>query len=387
MEDNVFIEYKENEHLHKYKIKEKEQYYYDLGFIDFSITGRADAQIANTFIFEAKYLVINAIKLYELGYFDCAYYSLREAIEISTIMVYLVDIPPKDRKQKIKAWKNIEWFPMRNKMLEYLEKNGEIFVDFKDKMNDYFEDSKEYIEKINKYVHKQGTDKLYTVKKWYDHQNRLDDEYYFNKFEACLKFTITHIAIMRLSIDPFPIILMDEKLYLKTRDTITEPYSIEFVDKYIDKKYIEKYKETELYKEYKSYFEKMEEQSIEISNIIKEFFVDISKYDEILKQFHLLSKHQQIIVEIFKISYKISNIHYNGCPISYFSNMQSKRKKFHYDSKQFDEFRKSKYRINMNYDEVYMSVFTICNDEYFIEHNEILNEIEIRDIEKIGSYK
>ena len=41
----------------------------------------------------------------------------------------------------------------------------------------------------------------------------------------------------------------------------------------------------------------------------------------------------------------------------------------------------------MNYDEVYMSVFTICNDEYFIEHNEILNEIEIRDIEKIGSYK
>ena len=85
--------------MHKYKIKEKEQYYYDLGFIDFSITGRAYAQIANTFIFEAKYLVINAIKLYELGYFDCAYYSLREAIEISTIMVYLVDIPPKDRKK------------------------------------------------------------------------------------------------------------------------------------------------------------------------------------------------------------------------------------------------------------------------------------------------
>lgn len=383
MEDTLFIEYKENEHLNKYKIKEKEQYYYDLGFVDSNITGRVDAQIVNTFIFEAKYLVINAIKLYELGYFDCAYYSLREAIEISTIMVYLVDIPQKDREEKLKAWKNIEWFPMRNKMLEYLEKNGEIFVDFKEKMNDYFEYSNEYIETINKYVHKQGTDKLYTVKKWYDHRKKLDEEYYFNRFEKYLKFTIGHIAIMRLSIDPFPIILMDEKLYLKTMDTITEPYSQEFLDKYIDKKYIEKYKETELYKGYESYFEKMEEQSIEISNIIKEFFVDISKYNEILKQFHLLNKHQQIIVEIFKISCKISNIYFNGCPISYFSNTQSKKKAFNYNSKQFEEFSKSNYRINMNYEEVYMSVFNIGNDEYFVEHNETLNEIEIQEIENL----
>lgn len=385
MEDKLFIEYKENEHLNKYKIKEKEQYYYDLGFVDSSITGRLDAQIANTFIFEAKYLVINAIKLYELGYFDCAYYSLREAIEISTIMVYLVDIPQKDREEKLKAWKNIEWFPMRNKMLEYLEKNGEIFVDFKEKMNDYFEYSNGYIETINKYVHKQGTDKLYTVKKWYDHRKKLDEEYYFNRFEKYLKFTIGHIAIMRLSIDPFPIILMDEKLYLKTMDTITEPYTQEFLDKYIDKKYIEKYKETELYKGYESYFEKMEEQSIEISNIIKEFFVDISKYNEILKQIHLLNKHQQIIVEIFKISCKISNIYFNGCPISYFSNTQSKKKTFNYNSNQFEEFRKSNYRINMNYEEVYMSVFNIGNDEYFIEHNETLNEIEIQEIENLKS--
>lgn len=385
MEDKVFFEYKENEHLHMYSIKDKKQYYYDLDFIDSSITGRADAQIANTFIFEAKYLVINAIKLYELGYFDCAYYSLREAIEISTIMVYLVDIPQKEKEEKLKAWKNIEWFPMRNKMLEYLENNGEIFVDFKEKMNDYFEYSKGYIEKINKYVHKQGTDKLYTIKKWYDHQNKLDDEYYFNKFEKYLKFTIGHIAIMRLSIDPFPIILMDEKLYLKTIDTITEPYSQEFIDKYIDKKYIEKYKETELYKGYESYFEKMEEQSIEISNIIKEFFVDISKYNEILKQFHLLNNHQQIIVEIFKISCKISNIYFNGCPISYFSNTQSKKKTFNYSSNKFKEFSKSNYKINMKYENVYMSVFTIENDEYFLEHNEILNEIEIQEIEKLKS--
>lgn len=39
---------------------------------------------------EAEQQLINAIELYELGYFDCAYYSLRSAIDLSTTMVFYV---------------------------------------------------------------------------------------------------------------------------------------------------------------------------------------------------------------------------------------------------------------------------------------------------------
>lgn len=380
MKENIFINFKENNHLYKYTIANKEQYYSDLDFFDDSMTGRIDAQIANTFIYEAKYLIINAIKLFELGYFDCAYYSLREAIEISTTMIYLVDIPISERNNKLNEWKNVKRFPMRAQMIKYLEENGGVFIDFKLKMKDYFEWSKQYINDINKFVHKQGNDKLYTTKSWYDYTNKLDEQFYINKFRKYLEFTIGYIAIMRLSIDPFPIILMDEKLYLKTMDTITEPYSQEFVNKYIDKKYIESYKETELYKVYENYFEGMEEQSIEISNIIKEFYVDISKYDEILKQFHLLRDYEQIIVQIFKISNKITNIYFNACPISYFSNISSKRRKFEYNSEEFNKLSKSKNKINVNYQGVYMSSFNILDNNYFIEHNELLDDNEIKKL-------
>lgn len=380
MKEDIFINFKENNHLYKYTIENKEQYYSDLDFFDDSMTGRIDAQIANTFIYEAKYLIINAIKLFELGYFDCAYYSLREAIEISTTMIYLVDIPISERNNELNEWKNVKRFPMRAQMIKYLEENGSVFIDFKLKMKDYFEWSKQYINDINKFVHKQGNDKLYTTKSWYDYTNKLDEQFYINKFKKYLEFTIGYIAIMRLSIDPFPIILMDEKLYLKTMDTITEPYSQEFVNKYIDKKYIESYKETELYKGYENYFEGMEEQSIEISNIIKEFYVDISKYDEILKQFHLLRDYEQIIVQIFKISNKITNIYFNACPVSYFSNISSKRRKFEYNSEEFNKLSKSKSKINVNYQGVYMSLFNILDNNYFIEHNELLDDNEIKKL-------
>lgn len=368
------------EHLRSCEFKNKEQYYCDLQCIENSITGRIDALIANKFIYEAKCLIINAINLYEMGYFDCAYYSLREAIEVSTIMVYLVDIPDKEREEKLNSWENLEWFPMREQMIKFLKNNGYVFVDFKEKMNNFFEDSKQYIEDINKYVHKQGWDKLYFTKEFFDYEKKLDSNYYLSVFEKYLKFTISYVAIIRLSIDPLPILLMDEDIYFKAGDLLTEPYTQDFLDRYIDKKYIEDYKNTELYKGYFSYFNSLEKQSLVISNIIKENYVDISKYDEILKQFHLLSSQEQIIVKIFKISDKISDIYLNGMPISYSSNTKSNRKEFNYNSEEFEGFKN---KINSKYDNVYMSVFTIKDDDYYLEHNEVLNSSEIKNIEKI----
>ena len=121
-------------------------------------------------------------------------------------------------------------------------------------------------------------------------------------------------------------------------------------------------------------------EAIEISNIIKEFYVDISKYDEILKQFHLLRDYEQIIVQIFKISNKITNIYFNAYPISYFSNILSKRKKFEYNLEDFNKLSKSQNKINVNYQGVYMSVFNILDNNYFIEHNELLDDNEIKKL-------
>ena len=55
------------------------------------------------FINEACQLLANSVKLFELGYFDCAFYSVRQAIELSLSGLYLFSNP-----EKIKGWKNLE---------------------------------------------------------------------------------------------------------------------------------------------------------------------------------------------------------------------------------------------------------------------------------------
>lgn len=54
-----------------------------------------------------------------------------------------------------------------------------------------------------------------------------------NRFLYHLEKCIGAVAILRLCVDPFPVLLMDEEIYLRTDDTITEPYSEKFIEQYI----------------------------------------------------------------------------------------------------------------------------------------------------------
>ena len=102
MSDNFkYSEWRKNENIKRYEIPNVEDYFEDLMNIEHSFSGRMDIPLANTFIMEAVQLVVNSIALFELGYFDNAYYSLREAIEISTTIVYLSDMPDEERQQPV----------------------------------------------------------------------------------------------------------------------------------------------------------------------------------------------------------------------------------------------------------------------------------------------
>jgi len=126
-----FIEYKEKEDLKPIEVKNKEEYIHDLMEIEHSTSGRIDALILNTFILEAIRLVINSIFLFEKGYFDCAYYSLRQSLEVSTTMVYLIELEPGKRETELNNWKKQSKFPMYGEMLKFLKnarKNERLFL-------------------------------------------------------------------------------------------------------------------------------------------------------------------------------------------------------------------------------------------------------------------
>ena len=75
-----YIDYRKAKNIRNISLPDKERYYWDLQNIENSWTGRIDANLCNTFVMEAEQQLVNAIELFEMGYFDCAYYSLRSAV-------------------------------------------------------------------------------------------------------------------------------------------------------------------------------------------------------------------------------------------------------------------------------------------------------------------
>jgi len=115
-----FIQFREKQYINPCIIENKEQYHMDLLNIEHSWTGRMDAQIANTFILESNQLLINSISLFEMGYFDCAFYSLRQSLEVSTIMIYLIDNDVNKREDIFNNWQRQSPFPMYGKMMNFI---------------------------------------------------------------------------------------------------------------------------------------------------------------------------------------------------------------------------------------------------------------------------
>ena len=65
-----YTEWRKTENLHPVTIPNKDDLYIDLINIEHSWSGRMDTNIGNTFIMEANQLLINAIELFDMGYFD-----------------------------------------------------------------------------------------------------------------------------------------------------------------------------------------------------------------------------------------------------------------------------------------------------------------------------
>lgn len=377
-----FYEMQMKENIKLCNINRKYEFLNAICNIKQSWTGRMDANIVNTFIQEAVQMIINAISVFEQGYFDCAYYSLRQALEIATTMVYLVDIEHEKRKDKLSDWKNQRRFPMDNKMKEDLSKNGYIFADMKNNMDVYFEEIENKKKLYNKCIHKQGFEHFYMSRRIRVNQDSILDEE-IKKFEEDIRFAIGVIAVMRLAIDPFPILLMDEDIFYRTGDTMTLPYSLKFVENYIGINVIEQYKKTRVYKEHYNAIIQEERRNIAVSEVLKINYIDTLKLDEIFEQAYLLNEIDFIAVKIVKLLPHISKVYcYRGI-ICYFTNNKTERKKQECSGFDFNNFEKNVAKYNMKYDEVYISCLKTKEGTFFVEHNHKLSESDISLIEKL----
>lgn len=370
--ESEIIKFREGKNLIPIKLPNKKKYFNDLRIIEDSFTGRMDTQFVNKFIFESAQLIINAIVLFEKGYFDCSFYSLRQSLEVSTTMVYLTELNPVERKDKLKKWDEQSTFPMFGQMINFLNKNGYIFSDMKEKMKDYFVELEIVKKKLNKHVHKQGFKTFYIYRR-----NQKNTTEFKDDFVRYMKSCIGAIAVLRLAIDPFPILLLDEEIYRRTWDTVTDAYTEDFIEEYIGAEHINNYKKTKFYKEYYEGLINKEKMLPCVTNLVKHQYIDKEKIDNILSQKHLLSKNDIIAVSIASFSEKIAKIYVDLGLLFYFTSTKSTRKKTGFSSDDLKKVKQSELKINQDYDGAYLTYLNIDGEDYYIEHNKKFVKTEI----------
>ena len=108
----------------------------------FPTTGIIQNMFCNRFMSESVELIKHALFQYEDGYFDCAFYCLRQSVENMNSMLLLAD----DEK-RLRQWKSKAWFPMDNKVKDLLGKQNGAYCEIKAKIPEFYADMKNCLEK------------------------------------------------------------------------------------------------------------------------------------------------------------------------------------------------------------------------------------------------
>ena len=236
-------------YIRPHSIKNKGDYVRDIITLERIMFEQDKTYSYNEFLHEWAQLLINAMHLFEAGYFDCAYYSLRQSIEMAILILYLVDLPNVDAKAKWRQWLDQQDFPTSSSMLNELKLKSEKFKEMNIAFPEFLTELRQLQRILNKLVHKQGFFYLYTI-----HGNSMiipdkKQNHFILDFPIYLEKTIRIIAMIRVFIDPYPLLLANQNIAKKSF-CLTTPYPKEFTIKYLGDDFVERYKKTRFYQKY-----------------------------------------------------------------------------------------------------------------------------------------
>lgn len=359
-----------------------EEYISDIISITMSDTGIIDAQIANMTCNESCMMLINAIKLFQMGFFDCAFYSIRQTIELSLGGLYLYT-----DNNKIHDWNTGENGFEKGRMTQLLKRNDATFSDVREKLGFYFDELRETELKIDKYVHKQGMSTFYTYYGHSPNYRQKHKEKLIRDFEKYLNDCIGAVAIYRLIVDPLPLLLTDQDIVMRSPDFITLPYGQTFINKYLNEKVIDAYKQTNIYQGYYEELSSHEKQNEAVYNLIHNQYVDRNHIEEYEEQSHLLSVHDKLALIIALASQKITNCYLMNGFLWYFTEVKTYREtnSYNFGNSYYQNLFTDKENYNIPFDNVFVSRCYAFEETHYFEHNEPLLKQEIDIIEQYVS--
>lgn len=343
-------------------------------------TGQCNIMFCNSFIQEAIQLLKNSLILYKKGFFDCAFYSIRQSSEVMDSMLYLAKSP----SEKVNDWKSKSYFPVDSKVRQQLEKISNDYKEIKSLLPDFFRHHEELIIKIHKIIHKQGFDTFYQLRTPINRKiTNYSQEDEIALFLETLKYTIGKLLILIVILDPMCLALTDENVNKKINmNLMTEPIDTTFFENILGlSDIVSKIKSSNYYKDFVSYFEEKEEMLPATYSVIREQFWNIEKLNEIEIQFHMLSTDEKFMFNILKSGIKASLFYYAGGLGWYYTSNMSILKEFSVNTIDFQNYTKSREAFNQKRKNVYISVIKQSKDDFlFIEHNMPFNKNEINKL-------
>ena len=378
-------------YLRPVKIENKEYYYSLIYEISESLTSGIIVDLfhsnkINMIITEAGQSLANSIRLYELGYFDDAYYSMRSAIELATIMLDVGDNEYEKMVNNMNLFSNKEYRNFRASTLRYLKDNGIEFRDVANKMPNFVNEINNTCIKLNNFVHKAGFDNFYGIRNYYNenfHKKQLDD------FENNLISSIRIVAIMRLVIDPFPLLLADEEIYYRSPNIMTYPFNEKLLE-VMGEGSVAEFKNTDVYKSYEEELMKLEKRNQEVNAVVMANYIDSDNLENIYLQKHLLNDHELKYVDIASCSEKIILIiSDNG-----FSRYSTSSNTHEILCNHTDiNLKDSSENFNIKYDSIYVSILQHSKDKIseftgrinyiYIFHLTRFNKMEINKLNSL----
>ena len=321
---------------------------------------------------EAIAAIGNALDLFKTGYSDAACYCLRQAIELATCFTYIHELPENERQEKLSAWRtHAKWFPLRGKMEKKLRDLGGEYADLHTRMPRFFQKVETITERINKHIHKQGYEYCYCYRNLLPpakKQTVVDS--IVREYESFIEEAIGVVAVSKLVLDPFPILLSEEEIANRLPGFMTEPYSHGFLEKYIGEDFLNEFKTTRRYEEFRNEIMKRARINDAVYDLKQWQHFERSNINQILNQIEQLDYYERFVVLLAHASKKIAHILFFDGLSFYTTDVKCNLTATSMSSEDYRQFHFHEKKKNNPFKGTLLSVFpTYDNDFCFVEHD------------------
>lgn len=373
------------QHLSPRKLEGRDELLMLTHDLEYGMSGRIDVIGLHGFFVEAAHLLRNSIKLYEEGVFDAAFYSTRAALELARIITHFSEqVEPTESEIYLEWRRSSSYFPTDGKIRKRLKAAGKVYAEVRDALESFFDAQDERLERVQKYIHKQSYKTFYEQSPWRPDIAKSRATEIDELFQEFLTNTVIEIALLRLCVDPYPVLLRDDEVSHKIHyQSVTIPFSRSMI-KLIGKERLAAYRGTDFYESHKSSYLGNEALSEATYNLINHEYYDRDEREDILNQAHLISEDDKLVIGLFDISNDITRIYLDSGIRWYFSSTDSVRTQMgfrHDDQETFQRVTSTELLANLSLDEAYVSYFSSGQSRTWVEHNRQLSKKAIDRIQ------